>query len=53
MRALTEFVAEFQCDCDKFDGAKRHPVVALPRDLAFNNEIVMDLLFINRSSFYT
>ena len=43
---LKEVVAEFKSDCDKFDGAKGHPVVALPREPAFNDEVAMDLLFI-------
>ena len=43
---LKEIVSEFNCCCEKFDKAGRHPVAALPEELGFNDEVCMDLLFI-------
>ena len=43
---LKEVVSEFHCSCEKFDKAGRHPVAALPREPGFNEEVCMDLLFI-------
>ena len=43
---LKEVVSEFHCICEKFHKANRHPVAALPREPWFNEEICMDLLFI-------
>ena len=41
-----EIVSKFHCSCEKFDKAGRHPVAALPREPGFNDEVCMDLLFI-------
>ena len=43
---LKEIVSEFHCSCEKFDKAGRHPVAALPREPGFDEEVCMDLLFI-------
>ena len=43
---LKEILSEFHCSFEKFDKAVRHPVAALPREPGFNDEVCMDLLFI-------
>ena len=42
---LSQIVKEFRCECERFDGAWRHPIVALPREPASNNKVCMHLLF--------
>ena len=43
---LKEMVSEFHCSCENFDNAGGHPVAALPPEPGFNEEVCMDLLFI-------
>ena len=41
---LSQIVKDFCCECERFEGSRRHPIVAQPREPVFSDKFCMDLL---------